>query len=49
MHGPESKNRRRVNAYCLAPIKMVGWVHVRRREKRDINIVEVVLFNHLMC
>ena len=32
--GQESKNRRRVNAYCLAPIRMVGLVHVRRREKK---------------
>ena len=30
-------------------LMMVGWVHVRRREKRDIKIVEVVLFNHLIC
>ena len=37
----ESKNRRRINAHCLASIKMVGLVHVRRREKRDRKIVEV--------
>ena len=31
--GPESKNKRRVNAYYLAFIKMVGLVYLRRREK----------------
>ena len=25
-NGPKSKNKRRVNAYCLASIKMVGLV-----------------------
>ena len=40
---PESENRERVNAYCLGSIKMVGLLHVRRREKRDRKIVEVVV------
>ena len=31
----------RVKAYYLASIKVVGLVHVRRREKRDRKIVEV--------
>ena len=39
--GPERKNRRKVNAYCLTYINMVGLVHVRRREKTDRKIVEV--------
>ena len=39
--GPESKNRGRVNAYCLVSIKMAGLAHVRRPEKRDRKILEV--------
>ena len=45
----ESKNRRRVNVCCLALIKMVGLLHVRRREKGDRKIVEVAVFNYLIC
>ena len=41
MQGPESKNKRRVNAYCLAAIKMAELVHVRRREKTNRKIMEV--------
>ena len=39
--GTEAKYRRRVNSYCLASIKVVGLVHVRRQEKRDRKIKEV--------
>ena len=42
MKGSKSKNKRRVNAYYLASIKMVGLVYVRRQEKRDRKIVEVI-------
>ena len=31
--GPESKNRKKVNAYCLSSTKVVGLVNVRGREK----------------
>ena len=30
-----------INAHCLASIKVVGLVHVRRREKRDRKVAEV--------
>ena len=30
----KKQNKRRVNAHCLAPIKMVGLVHVRKRKKK---------------
>ena len=39
--GPKSLNKRRVNAYCLAPIKMVGLVYVKRGKKRDRKIVGI--------
>ena len=39
------KAQGRVNAYCLAPLKMVGLVHVRGRKKRDKNFV----FDRLIC
>ena len=29
----KAKNKRRVNAYCLAPIKILGLVYVRRRKR----------------
>ena len=35
------KQKKRVNPDCMAPIKMVGLVHVRRGEKRGRKIVEV--------
>ena len=35
MQDPKSLNKRRVNAYCLASIKVVGLVYTRRQEKRD--------------
>ena len=41
MKGSKSLNKRRVNAHCLAPIKTLGLVHVRRREKRDRKIVGI--------
>ena len=34
----ESKNKRRVKAYYLTSIKMVGLVRSRGREKRDRKI-----------
>ena len=36
----ESKNKERVNAYCLASIKMARLVRPQRREKRDTEVVE---------
>ena len=33
--GSKNFNKKRLNAYCLAPIKMEGLVYDRRREKRD--------------
>ena len=41
MQGQESTNRKRVNAYCLASIKVVGLVCPQRREKRDRKIVGI--------
>ena len=40
----KNKNKRRVNAYCLASLKMVGLMHVRRREKRDRKIVGISMY-----
>ena len=37
-----SRKQKRVNAYCLASIKMVELVCSWRREKRDRKIVEVI-------
>ena len=37
MQGPENKNKRRVDAYYLACIKMVGLVCSWRQEKTDRN------------
>ena len=39
--GIKNVGMERVNAYCLASIKMAGLMHVRRREKRVRKIVEV--------
>ena len=33
MEGPKSLNKRRVNAYCLAAIKIVGLVHSEDEKK----------------
>ena len=41
MQGLESKNRRRINAYCLASIKVMGLVSWWRQEKRDRKIVGI--------
>ena len=41
MQGPENKNKRRVDAYYLACIKMVGLVCSCRQEKTDREIVGI--------
>ena len=33
--GSKSLNKRRALTHCLAPIKVLGLVYFRRREKRD--------------
>ena len=38
---PKSKNRRRINVYCLASVTLVGLVHARSQEKTDRKIVKV--------
>ena len=38
----KNPKKRRVNAYCLASIKVVGLVHTRRREERDRKTVGVI-------
>ena len=42
--GSKSKNRRRVNAYCLPTITLVRLAHVRGWEKADRKIVEVTFW-----
>ena len=39
---PRRQKLKRVNAYCLAPIKVVGLVYTRRWKKGDRKIVGVV-------
>ena len=41
MKGSKSLNKRRTFAYCLTPIKILGLVYIRGREKIDRKIVEV--------
>ena len=43
--GSKSKNKRRALAYCLAHIKILGLVYVRRRKKRNTKII----FSHVIC
>ena len=37
MQGPESTNKRRVNAYCLESMKMVGLVCTEEEKKQTEN------------
>ena len=47
-NGSKSKNRRRIFTYCLASIKMVGLVCVRRREK-VVEVTDSCFKNYLIC